>query len=121
MNHAVLPVLPALLLAASANADTDKTVAPADKVIRPDNPATASALADHGSHSVSNNNAIVSLLPPPLPSNVSSPCLTKEECEAQSNALGLMFYKGDVPKKGCYCKNAAKGFWSPGSVEEMSI
>ena len=47
------------------------------------------------------------------------PCLTKEDCEAQSEDMGLSFMEGEYPTKGCFSKNDIV-YFSPGTEEEMS-
>jgi len=47
------------------------------------------------------------------------PCLTKEDCEAQSEDMGMLFMEGEYPTKGCFSKNDIV-YFSPGTEEEMS-
>ena len=47
-------------------------------------------------------------------------CLTKDECTAAANALGVgTVEEGDYPSKGCFSKGG-RVFFSEGSIEDMS-
>ena len=46
-------------------------------------------------------------------------CLTEADCEGGSESMGLTFYAGDYPTKGCFSKNGVV-YFSPGTEEEMS-
>ena len=55
-----------------------------------------------------------------FPSVDATVCLTKDECTAAANALGVgTVQEGDYPSKGCFSKGG-RVFFSEGSIEDMS-